>query len=245
MAVSSSLLVLILKIAPLAFSVVLRVTEVGFYSRWDSLWNRYKGEEDLSYGDEGHEFRFRCVSLYAYDKMNMESSVESSLVYLSLLHILLVVQEGVTLLLLPAVIFFLFSLSVRRVSEAFFMMKSDRRNPTRYEKYYYDSESGTGENDKKYYKRWFFTENIDRFLSPPRVSIVIKLLIILNIAGLEVLLRIFPNRVRSVQSVLDPQPASVLMSIFVAGSVCVFALLLFPSRNSWFKTKYDRLRGFL
>ncbi|AXG05624.1 hypothetical protein DU500_03785 [Haloplanus rubicundus] len=228
---ANSFVVLVLKIAPLVFSIALKVADVGFYTRWVDMWNRNNGAKGCP-DDASAHWKYLNISQYTYDESVVKSSLELSLIFLVLLHLLLIAQEGIQLLLIPATIFLFFGLLVERTVTTFYRTDPEGRYPNRYEKYYYDESSGIGEDDTDAYKNRLLPLSVDRYLSPPRATIIVELLIVLNVIALETTVVLYPTQVNTALPWATPDVVATGSSIIVAALVLVVTFLVFPTKRN-------------
>jgi len=231
-------IILVLKISPFVFSILLGFADVSFSDKWMDSWDQYKGVMGEDGGWKQQDTVFHCLSIYVNDRSTVVSSNFISLVFVAVLHLILIVQQGFLILLLPALFFFLLALAAEKEATKFYRMNSSGRNPRRYEKYYYDDTADISDRDESAYKRWFLPLEWDRSLSPPRLAILVEILIILDVVVLEALLVIFSETLDISRLPL------IAMGFSVVTALCIIFLsrLVFPSGSSRLEKLYKRIK---
>jgi hypothetical protein len=208
---------LVLKLSPFLFSIAFKFVNSSFSKKFSDVWSSYERRLDYDVGEDEEVWRYQLVGLYAYDRRVFSFSLRYSAFFSAVLHLLLWYQEGVSLLVLPAIIYAALGLLADKIAEKFFVVEKEGRNPDNYEDYYYGRDGKPPDILKSSFEG-FLPSIIDRNLSPIRSSILIDGIILVNIGILEAVFRIGVNIPNTFSNV-----ASLGASI---SGVCILAVLI-------------------
>lgn len=220
--------VLLLKIVPFLFSIALKGVELNFYDRWWREWSAYKDSTGYTIAAGEEEWRYQEFSVYLHDKQIFRSSLLYALILATALHLLLMIQEGVGVLAIPVALYFIGAALTVPIAESFYRFDPDGRNPDRYENYYYDRED-TGTAVKSVYKNRL-AGRFDQRLSPPNVSVLIDIIILVNIALLEavLVLQVSIPFAEAVSIFSNREIFSLIWSLIAITGVSLLIFILFP-----------------
>lgn len=201
----SQIVLLILKLTPLGFAVLLRFFGLDYFDEWKELWNSYATENSLTENETAPEWRYHNFSTYLYEKSSTEITLQLSFIYMIALHGLLLFQLGARFLILPMIGYVVIGFLTGHAIKSFYRIDQDGRNPDRYEKFY-NRESEIGDRDEQAYRFPCLPLWIDRNLSPPKATILADLMMIANIIALECTLVIWKEKIAE----LSPVTAEVI-----------------------------------
>ena len=218
--VANQLVVLILKLIPFLFSIILKFISGSFSKKFDEAWGNY--EERLDYEvdeDDEEKWRYQLVALYMYDKTLFSSSLGYAGLMSAVLHLILVYQSGTVLLVLPAIGYIGLGYFADNIADKFFIIEREGRNPNTYEDYYYGREGKAPDILESRFKG-FLPSTVDERLSPVLVSVIVDIVALINIGTLEAVLRI---------GVLSSNPyLTLLISLICIFSILMVLVLQFP-----------------
>ena len=230
-AVSEPLLIFF-QIVPFLFSILLRLSSPSFDSEWEKELGKYgsalgydvaggansDGETD-SKGDANSDedvdkWKYKHITTYFYDKNSLESGLRLSLFYAAVLHILAIYRSSEGWLAAPTVALIALGFFLPNISDRFFQMGAEERNPDRYYAYYYVGNNPSTKTREVFENR--ILSSWSQMLTPRLTAVLIEGALLVSIVLLQIL----------------PKSTAVCTSSILVVFVLVLGILLFPLRLS-------------
>jgi hypothetical protein len=208
------LLLLLFQIVPFIFSILLRISSPQFDSTWGNKLAEYENALDLDLDRDAHEWKYKHLTTYLYDQTSLESGLRLSLFYAAVLHLIALIRSAEAGLAVPLIALVALGYYLPDISDRFFQMGPEERNPDRYYNYYYKKDDLSTKTRKLFENR--FLSGRGQAITPRITTVLIEITLLVSI----VLLQLAPKRM------------AVYTSTLLILVVVIFGALLFPLRRS-------------
>lgn len=204
----------IFQVVPFLFSILLRVSS----PRFDETWERRLGEYDNALGHDLEEddqgWKYKHLTTYLYDQISIKFGLRLSFVYAAILHLIALLQSWEVWLAVPMIALFLLAFSLSDISDRFFQMGPEDRNPDRYYNYYYVGDDLSRKTKQLFENR--FLSDWSQTLTPRLTAVLIEIILLVSIVVLQ----------------LAPEPMAACTSTLLILVIVIVGALLFPLRRS-------------